>query len=131
MPHIPSLAHPPRRASQRGMTVISLVVVAIVIGFFALMGIRAFPSVNEYLTIKRSVNQIMKSGPTTPTEVRNAFAKQKEIEYSIKTIGPDDLTITKNGERLTTSFAYQVEVPIIEPVFLLIKYDGQATSSGS
>jgi len=95
------------------------------------MGIRAFPSVNEYLTIKKSINQIMKSGPTSAAEIRTAFAKQKEVEYSIKSLEPKDLVITQNGTRLTTSFAYDVEIPVFEPVFLLIKYDGQASSSGS
>jgi len=131
MPPIPPIARPFRRSSQRGMTVFGLVIVAIVIGFFALMGIRAFPSVNEYLTIRKSINQIMKSGPTSAAEVRNAFAKQKEVEYSIKSLDPKDLVITQNGTRLTTSFAYDVEIPVVEPVFLLIKYDGQASSSGS
>jgi len=113
------------------MTVFGLVFVAIIVGFVALMGIRVFPSVNEYLTIRKSINQIMKSGPSSAAEIRNAFAKQKEVEYSIKTLDPKDLTITQNGNRLTTSYAYQVEIPIVEPVFLLIKYEGQATSGGT
>ena len=113
------------------MTVFGLIFVAIIVGFVALMGIRVFPSVNEYLTIRKSINQIMKSGPSSAAEIRNAFAKQKEVEYSIKSLDPKDLVITQNGTRLTTSFAYDVEIPVIEPVFLLIKYDGQASSSGS
>jgi hypothetical protein len=117
-------------ARQRGASLFSMVFVAIIVGFVALMAMRAFPSVNEYLTIKKTVNQIMKSGPSTAADVRNAFEKQKEIEYSIQTIGGKDLEITQNGERLRTRFAYQVEVPIIEPVYLLIKYEGEASSGG-
>jgi len=113
------------------MTVFGLIFVAIVVGFIALMAIRVFPSVNEYLTIRKSINQIMKSGPSSAAEIRTAFAKTKEVEYSISTLDPKDLVITQNGDRFTTSFAYRVEVPIVEPVFLLIKYEGQASSSGS
>jgi len=112
------------------MTVFGLVFVAIIVGFVALMGIRVFPSVNEYLTIRKSINQIMKSGPTSAAEIRTAFAKQKEVEYAISSLDPKDLVITQNGSRLTTRFAYQVEVPIVDPVFLLIKYEGEASSSG-
>jgi len=32
---------------------------------------------------------------------------------------------------LRTSFAYNVEIPIVEPVFLLVKYEGSATSGGA
>jgi hypothetical protein len=118
-------------ARQRGLTLISMVVVAIVVGFFALMAMRAFPSVNEYLTIRKAVTKIMKNNPSSAAEIRSAFDKQKEVEYSIETIGGKDLVITQNGDRLRTRFAYQVEVPIVEPVYLLIKYEGEASSAGS
>ena len=131
MPHSMHSIGSRRLAPQRGMSLLGLVIVAVIVGFFALMTMRVFPSVNEYLTIRKSINQIMKSGPTSAAEIRSAFAKQKEVEYSIKSLEPKDLVITQNGTRLTTSFAYDVEIPVIEPVFLLIKYDGQASSSGS
>ena len=131
MPNSLSLAPALRRSSQRGMTVFGLIVVAILVGFVVLMAIRVFPSMNEYLTIRKSVGQIMRSGPATAADIRAAFDKQKEVEYSIQTIGGKDLEITQNGERLVTRFAYPVEIPIVEPVFLLIKYDGSASSSGS
>jgi hypothetical protein len=131
MPHLPSPVRRSRRSSQRGMSVLALLFVAIVVGFFALMAIRVFQPVNEYLTIRKAVNQIMKSGPASAGDVRKAFDRQKEIEYSIQSIESKDLVITQNGERLTTRFAYNVEVPIVEPVFLLIKFDGEASSSGS
>ena len=117
-------------ARQRGASLFSMVFIAVIVGFVALMAMRVFPSVNEYLTIKKSVNQIMKSGPASPGDVRKAFDKQKEIEYSIQSLDSKDLVITQNGERLTTRFAYNVEVPIVEPVYLLIKYEGEARSGG-
>jgi hypothetical protein len=92
-----------------------------------------FPSVNEYLTIRKAVNQIMKSGPASPSDIRTAFEKTSEVEYSIKTITAKDLTIVPLGDSgaLRTSFAYNVEIPIVEPVFLLVKYEGSATSGGA
>jgi len=122
------LRRPP--ASQRGASLLGMVVIAVVVGFFLLMGARVFPSINEYLTIRRAVTQIMKSGPSTPSDVRTAFARTMEVEYSIKSIEPKDLVITPVGERLRTSFAYNVEIPIIEPVYLLVKYEGSAMSGG-
>ena len=58
------------------------------------------------------------SKPFSSAEIRSAFAKQKEVEYSIKSLEPKDLVITQNGSRFTTSFAYDVEIPVVEPVFL-------------
>ena len=120
-----------RFSKQRGTSLFGMVILAIVVGFFMLMGARVFPSVNEYLTIRRAVAQIMKAGPTDPSTVRDAFKRTTEVEYSIHTIGPKDLVITPVGDKLRTSYAYQVEIPIIEPVYLLVKYEGSAMSGGN
>jgi hypothetical protein len=120
-----------RLVHQRGASLVTLLFVAIVIGFVLLLGMRAFPAVNEYLTIRKVVSHIMKADPATPAEIRNSFEKATEIEYSIKTIKPDDLDIqplSTGGFR--TSFAYNVEIPIFEPVYLLLKFDGSASSGG-
>jgi hypothetical protein len=124
---------PSRRLSrQRGASLLSMLILAIIVAFVMLMGARVFPSVNEYLTIRQAVNKIMKSGPSSPAEIRSAFEKTTEVEYSIKTISSKDLTIVPLGEAgLRTTFAYNVEIPIVEPVFLLVKYEGGATSGGA
>ncbi len=122
-----------RPSRQRGASLISLLVLAVIVGFVMLMAARVFPSVNEYLTIRKVVTQIMKNGPATPADVRSAFAKSTEIEYSIHTISYKDLNVQVLGDTGTirTSFAYNVEIPIIEPVYLLVKYSGTATSGGA
>lgn len=114
----------PRR--QRGITLFGLLIWAIIIGFVALIGMRVLPTMNEYWTIKRAVNKIASENPGTVPEVRKAFDRQKDIEYSITTIGSKDLSITKENDRLVISFAYDKEVEIIPPVFLLIKYEGRS-----
>jgi hypothetical protein len=120
-----------RLPRQRGASLISMLVLAVIVGFLMLMGARVFPSVNEYLTIRKAVNQIMRAGPASPADIRSAFEKTSEVEYSIKTISAKDLTIVPIGDSgLRTSFAYNVEIPIVEPVFLLVKYEGSASSGG-
>jgi hypothetical protein len=119
-----------RLASQRGTSIFGLFVLAVIVGFVMLMGIRVFPSVNEYLTIRKTVSQIMRSAPSNASDIRKAFERATEVEYSIKTIGDKDLVVTQVGDRLRTSYAYNVEIPIVEPVFLLVKYEGSAMSGG-
>jgi len=129
-PHASRPVRPGGLAAQRGTSLLGLLVIAIIVGFVALMLIRVYPSVTEYLTIKRAVAQIMKGNPATPADVRNAFEKQKEVEYNISTLDAKDLDIQQNGDRMTTRFAYRVEIPVVEPVYLLIKYSGGASSGG-
>lgn len=111
---------------QRGFTLFSLLLWAIIIGFLALLGMRVLPSLNEFFTIQKAVNKIATGGGTTVPEIRAAFERQKEIEYSIQSISAKDLDITKENEKITIHFAYDKEIEIMSPVFLLIKYEGRS-----
>lgn len=119
--------HTPRRArGQRGITLIGLLFWAVVVASVSLVVIKVLPSVNEFFTIQRAVNKIASSGGTTVPEIRTAFQRQKDIEYSISSIGPENLEITKENERVVIKFAYDKEIELVEPVFLLIKYRGRS-----
>jgi cytochrome oxidase assembly protein ShyY1 len=112
--------------AQRGMSLFGLLFWAIVIGFFAYLAIRVLPTLNEYMTIQKAINKVAADSPTTVAEVRKAFDKQKDIEYSIVSVSGKDLDVFKENERIVIRFAYDKEIPIIEPVFLLVKYEGRS-----
>ena len=59
-------------------------------------------------------------------EARQAFDRQKDIEYSISSITGKDLQITKENDKVVIAFAYEKEIPITGPVYLLIKYEGRS-----
>jgi len=113
---------------QRGVTLFGLMFWAIVIGFFALVGMRVLPTLNEYFTIKRTINKIASEGATVP-EIRAAFERQKDIEYSITSISGKDLSVTKENDKVVVSFAYDKEVELMKPVYILIKFEGRSTSN--
>ena len=115
-----------RRGRQRGITLFGLMIWAIVIGFGALLAMRVLPTVNEYFTILRAVNKVAKEGGSTVPEIRTAFQRTKDIEYSITSIGPEDLKITKENDKVVVSFAYDKEIELMAPVYLLIKYEGRS-----
>jgi len=121
-----------RFSRQRGASLFSMLMLAIIVGFLMLMGARVFPSVNEYLTIRKAVSQIMRSNPGSASDIRTSFEKTSEVEYSIHTITAKDLNIVQVGDSgFRTSFAYNVEIPIVEPVYLLMKFEGSAKSGGA
>jgi hypothetical protein len=115
-----------RARGQRGVTLFGLLFWAIVVGFGALIVMRVLPTMNEYFTIVRAVNKIAKEGGTTVPEIRAAFEAQKTIEYSITSIGSKDLNITKENDKVVVSFAYNKEIELASPVYLLIKYEGRS-----
>jgi Domain of unknown function (DUF4845) len=118
-----------KRNTARGVTLIGLLLWAIVVAFVALIVVRVLPTINEYSTILRAVQKIAKEAPPTVAAARSAFDKQQEIEYSISSITSKDLQVTKENDKVVIRFAYDKEVPIFDPVFLLIKYTGEGRSN--
>ena len=114
------------RRRQRGMSLIGLMVWAIIVGFIGYIAVRVLPTVNEFLTVQRAVDRVAADAPPTVGEVRRAFDKQKDIEYSISSISGKDLEVTKENDKLVIRFAYDKEIPIVEPVYLLLKYKGRS-----
>jgi Domain of unknown function (DUF4845) len=112
--------------SQQGVSMMGLMFWAIVIGFSSLVGMKVLPTVNEYYTIKKAVKKIATEGATTVPEVRVAFDRYKDVEYSIVSISGKDLTVTKENDKLFITFSYNKEIELIDPVFLLIKYEGSS-----
>jgi hypothetical protein len=115
-----------RRSAQRGITLFGLLFWGILVGMAAYLVIRVFPTVNEYLTIQKTVETIARSQPSTVAEVRQAFDKQRDVEYSISSITGKDLLVTKENDKVVVGFAYDKMVPLYGPVYLLIKYEGRS-----
>jgi hypothetical protein len=116
----------PQARRQRGVTLFGLMFWSIVIGAIALLSMRVLPTVNEFITIRRAVDKIAASGASTVPEIRSAFDRQKEIEYSITSISGKDLEITKVNEKVVIKFAYNKEIELGGPAYLLLKYDGSS-----
>ena len=117
--------HSPR-SRQRGLTLFGLMFWAIVVGFLAYVLVRVLPTLNEYATIQRAVEKIAATQPATVAEARQAFDRQRDLEYSISAITSKDLQVTKENDKVVISFAYDKEILIYGPVFILIKYEGRS-----
>jgi hypothetical protein len=116
----------PSPGRQRGITLIGLMFWAVIIASVALVTMKVLPSINEYYTIQKAVNKLAREGGTTVPEIRSAFDRQRDIEYSIQSIAGKDLDVSKENEKLVIRFAYDKEIQLVEPVYLLIKYSGQS-----
>ena len=116
----------PTPLRQRGFTLIGLLFWAVIIAVGSLIVMKVAPTVNEYFTIKRAVKKVAVEGGGTVPEIRNAFEKLKQVEYSITSIDGKDLQITKENDRVVVRFAYAKEIELISPVYLVIKYEGDS-----
>lgn len=111
---------------QRGITLIGLLFWAVLISSIALVLMKVFPAVTEYRTILSMVNKAAHEGGQTVGEIRNAFSRSATIEYGVTSITAKDLDITKEDDKVVVKFAYDREIELIPPVYLLIKFEGQS-----
>ncbi|OGA98765.1 MAG: DUF4845 domain-containing protein [Burkholderiales bacterium RIFCSPHIGHO2_12_FULL_69_20] len=123
-----SLSHPAARslARQSGLTLIGLLAWAIVVGFIGYLLVRVVPTVTEFYTIQGVVDRIAASPANTVPEIRTSFDKQRQIDATISSVESKELDITKENGRVVISFAYEKEIELFGPVFLLIKYAGRS-----
>jgi Domain of unknown function (DUF4845) len=116
----------PAAAPRRGVTLIGLLAWAIVVGFVGYLLVRVVPTVTEFYTIQGVVDRIAASPANTVAEIRGAFDKQRQIDATISSLVGKELDITKENDRVVISFAYEKEIELFGPVFLLIKYAGRS-----
>lgn len=116
------MKHQPR-SKQRGISFIGLLFVGAVLACIGVVGAQAFPTVVEYQSILKAVNKA-KDG-ATPVEIRTSFDKAAEID-DIKSIRGKDLDISKDGDKVVVSFAYNKEIHLTGPAYLLLKYSGRS-----
>ena len=116
-----------QRSPQRGISLIGLLFWASILGMLALVVMRVVPTISEYSSIKRAVEKVAREGGSNPQEIRDAYEKQRNIEFGIEAVSGQDLEITKVNDKVTVSFAYSKEIPLMGPVYLVIKYDGSST----
>jgi Tfp pilus assembly major pilin PilA len=111
------------RSKQSGISFIGLIFVVGVVACLAILGMQAFPSVVEYQAALKAA-QKASTGNTVP-EVRQIFDKAAQID-DINSINGKDLDISKDGDQVVVKFAYNKEIHMFGPAFLLLKYVGQS-----
>jgi len=114
------------KSQQAGLSFVGLL---FVVGLLACLGVLAaqvFPTAVEYQTVVKGVQKA--SEGNTVAEVRQIFDKAAQID-DIKSITAKDLEITKEGDRVVVKFAYNKEIHMFGPAYLLLKYAGRSKAT--
>jgi Tfp pilus assembly protein FimT len=109
------------RSRQRGASFFTIVFILAVLAGVGIMVMQAFPSFLEYQAAVKAINRA-KDEPTVAA-VRLAFDKAAQVD-NISSITGKDLEVTKEGDRVVVSFAYEKQFHMFGPAYLLLKYAG-------
>ncbi|WP_147473783.1 DUF4845 domain-containing protein [Allofranklinella schreckenbergeri] len=107
---------------QRGMTFISLCLLAAVLVFAGYVVFKSVPVMTEYLAIKRVLKQA--SAGSTVLEIRQIYDRVASIEYLEQYANPvssKDLQVSKQNDRVVVDVDYVREIPLVGPAYLTYK----------
>lgn len=107
---------------QRGLSLIGLIFVGMIAVALLALGFKTVPAVIEYIAIERAVQKIKNEGGTV-RDIQAAFERHRTID-DITSITSRDLDITKEGDKVVISYAYQKKIPILDNVSLVIDFAG-------
>jgi len=112
------------RNRQRGLTLTGFIIAGVVLIFVSVLGFKLVPAYIEQYTINKIFRQIATNpefSNATAADVRAAFSRQISID-AVRAIDRDDLQITREGGALVIEAEYQVIIPFISNVSLLVDF---------
>lgn len=116
---------------QRGLSLLGWVVVLIVVVVFGTAAFRMVPAYMEYNTIRSAIVSVVDDGNSamkSPAEVRAGIAKRFLINQ-VDAIGSSDLTVRKEGGRLSVGVDYEVREPLFYNVSVVMHFEHVYTSA--
>jgi lipopolysaccharide export LptBFGC system permease protein LptF len=118
-----------RGNNQQGLSLVGLIFLLAIVGFFAVLGLKVVPTYIEYRAVANAIKTAKAAGSTV-LEIRTSFDKNANVNY-IESITGKDLLIDKDNGELEVSFAYQKKIPLVGPASLVLDYAGSTAKGGA
>ena len=116
------------KRDQQGITLIGLIFIGAILACVILVGAQVLPTAIEYQAISKAAKKAAQEGGSVQ-EIRGAFDRSATIDQ-ITSIKGSDLEITKgNDGSPVVSFAYDRELHLVGPAYLVMKYEGTTTDN--
>jgi hypothetical protein len=114
--------------SQRGITLVGLLVTGFIVVFVAIGGLKVAPAYIEFFKVRKAVVAIAAAnqGGAVP-DVRRAFDLRAAID-DIDVITGKDLEISKDGNELVVSANYTKTIPLFANISLLINFAASSSN---
>ncbi len=113
---------------QQGMTVYGVAFILLLIGFTTFTILKLFPVYMENFTISASLESLEKDPDQQflgVMAVRSALMKRFGMN-NVTQAGADDITITREGQIYYVDVDYEVQVPFIKNISLLVTFANHA-----
>ncbi len=113
------------RHRQSGMSILGMLFIGIMVGFFVMVGLRMSPSYFEYLTIKDAVTKTAteydadkKTLRQLRTRVTNLFITNQVYGYD-----PDDVKIYRKDGKTYIDANYEARIHVVGRIDAVMNFD--------
>jgi len=113
------------KRNQKGMTLLSFVVVLAVVGFFLYIGMKLFPMYQEFFAVRSAMKGIANeagSGDMDPGKIRDMLFRRLDISYADH-VKRDNVKIERVGEGWRLNVNYEVRVPLVANLDVVGNFD--------
>ena len=113
------------KSRQSGITLISFVIVLLVLGFFAFMGMKLVPSYIEYFGVKKAMSQIATAGGAQDLDsIRRDLIFKMGFQYvDDATIQPKDITIDRKNNGGMLNVVYDKRIHFLYNIDFLLHFE--------
>ncbi|EAQ99369.2 DUF4845 domain-containing protein [Congregibacter litoralis] len=110
---------------QQGMGMLGMLIIAVMVGFFVMSGIRIAPGLIEYQTVRELVIEAAEEfddEEDTIADIRRQLSGSFNMNQ-IKSIGPRDVDITRENGKVVLNANYEDRIPLFWRIDAVVKYD--------
>lgn len=111
------------KSRQRGVSFLGVLFVGGVLAVTGVIAAQILPTALEYQAIIKAAKKA--STGSSVADVRRIFDNAAAVD-NINSISGKDLEVSKDGDNIVVSFAYQREIHLAGPGYLTLKYTGRS-----
>ena len=117
---------------QRGVSLLGMIVVLALVGFFGILAAKLMPSYIEYASVRKIFSAMEKNGETNGTapEIRRAYDRRNAIE-DVKSVSGRDLEVRKEDGQPVVSADWSVKGPLIANISACIDFSVSTAPAGA
>jgi hypothetical protein len=114
------------KRSQRGMTLLSFVIVLAVVGFAAYIGMKLFPMYSEFYSVKQALKRLQNEpgiANQDPSKIKDMLFRNFDISY-VDSVKPENVKLERaeNTVGWKIDVEYEVRKPLVGNLDIVGKF---------
>ena len=121
------------RQKQSGMSLLGVLIVAIMVGFFVMCGLKMGPSYFEYMTVKDLVTRVVDEHNPEGDTIADIRRKLENLfnTNQIYGLNPRDIEVFRKDGNTWIDANYEARIPLIGRVDAIIRFDDLELQAGA